>query len=57
MSVYVECTKRTFNVLALSTKNCNVFSLGHRYSNTSCFSIFIDRNLSLRIYTADIISL
>ena len=57
MPVHVECAKRTFNVLPLSTKNCNVFSLGHRYSNTSCFSIFIDRNLSLRIYTADIISL
>ena len=24
--------KCTFNVLALLTKNCNVFSLGHRYS-------------------------
>ena len=57
MLVHVECAKRTFNVLALSAKSCNVFSLGHRYSNTSCFSIFIDRNLSLRIYTADIISL
>ena len=54
---HVECAKRTFNVLALSTKICNVFSLGYRYSNISCFSIFIDRNLSLRIYTADIISL
>ena len=41
MPVHVECAKRTFNVLALSTKNCNVFSLGHRYSNTSCFSIYI----------------
>ena len=57
MPVHVECAKRTFNVLALSTKNCNVFSLGHRYSNTSCFFIFIDRKFSLRIYTADIISL
>ena len=57
MPVHVECAKRTFNVLALSTKNCNVFSLGHGYSNTSCFFIFIDRKLSLRIYTADIISL
>ena len=56
MPVHVECAKRTFNVLALSTKNCNVFSLWHRYSNSSCFSIFINRNLSLRIYTADIIS-
>ena len=32
MPVHVEYAKRTFNVLALSTKNCNVFSLGHRYS-------------------------
>ena len=31
----IECAKRTFTVLALSTKNCTVFSLGHRYSNTS----------------------
>ena len=57
MPVHVECVKRTFIVLALPTKNCNVFSLGHRYSDTFCLSIFIDRNLSLRIYTADIISL
>ena len=53
----LECAKRTFNVLALSTQNCHVFSLGHRYSNTSSFFIFIDRKLSLRTYTADIISL
>ena len=26
MPVHVECANRTFNVLALSTKNCNVFS-------------------------------
>ena len=57
MSVHVECAKRTFSVLALSTKDCNVFSLGHRYFNTSCFSIFIDRNLLLRIHTADSILL
>ena len=57
MPVHVECTKCTFNVLRLSTKNLNVFSLRRRYSNTSCFSIFIDRNLSLRIYTVYIISL
>ena len=52
MPVHVQFTKRTFNVLALSTKNCNLFSLGYRYSNTFGFSIFINRNLSLRIYTA-----
>ena len=57
MPVHVECAKLTFSVLALSTKNCNVFSLGHRYSNSPWFSIFIDRNLSLTIYIADIISL
>ena len=28
--VHVERAKRTLNVLALLTKNCNVFSLGHR---------------------------
>ena len=28
MPVHVECAKHTFNVLALSAKNCNVFSLG-----------------------------
>ena len=55
--VHVGCAKRTFNVLALLTKNCNVFSLGHRYSNTTCFSIFINRNFSRRIHTAYIISL
>ena len=32
MPVHVECEKRTFNVLALLARNCNVFSLGHRYS-------------------------
>ena len=41
MSVDVECAKPAFNLLALSTKNCNVFSLGHRHSNTSCFSILL----------------
>ena len=57
MPVHVERAKQTFNMSALSTKKCNVFSLGHRYSNTSCFfSIFINRNLPLRIYTADITS-
>ena len=56
MPVHVECAKHTFNMLALSTKNCNVFSLGHLYSNTSCCSIFINRSLLLRIYTADITS-
>ena len=55
MPVHVECAKRTFNVLALSTKNYNVFSLGHRYPN--CFSIFINRNVSLRIYAANFTSL
>ena len=35
MPVHVECAKRAFSVLALSTQNCHVFSLGHRYSNTS----------------------
>ena len=25
MPAHVECAKRTFNVLALLTKNCNVF--------------------------------
>ena len=57
MPVHVEYAKRTFNVLALSAKNCNVFSLRHCYSNTACFSIFINRNLSLRIYTIDITSI
>ena len=40
MPVNVECAKRTFNVLALSTDNCNVFSLGHRYSNTLFFHFY-----------------
>ena len=57
MPVHVVRAKRTFSVLALSINNFNVFSLGHHYSNTSFFSIFIDKNLSLRIYAADIISL
>ena len=56
MPAHVERAKRTFNVLALSTKNCHVFSLRHRYSNTF-FSIFTNRNLSLSMYTADITSL
>ena len=29
MPVHLECAKGAFNVLGLSTKNCNVFSLGH----------------------------
>ena len=57
MNALLEYAKCTFNVLALSAKNCEVFSSGHRYSNTSCFSIFININVSLRIYTADIIAL
>ena len=44
MPVHVECAKRTFSVLALSTKNCNVFSLGHRYPNSSCFFHFYWQN-------------
>ena len=51
MPVHVECAKRAFSVLALSTKNYNAFIL------ITCFSIFINRNLSLRVYTADINSL
>ena len=35
----------TFNVLALSTKNCNVFSLRHRYSNISCFFYIYEQKL------------
>ena len=57
MPVHVEYAKCRFNVLALSTKYCNVFSLWHRYSNTFYFSILINRNLLVRIYTADITSL
>ena len=41
MPVHVERAKHTFNMSALSTKKCNVFSLGHRYSNTSCFFPFL----------------
>ena len=57
MPAHLECAKNIFNMLALSAKNCNIFSLGHCYSNTFCFSIFINRNLPLRIYSADITSL
>ena len=57
MSVHVECAKRALSVLALLSKNCNVFSLGHCNSNTTCFSFFINRNFSPRIHNADIISL
>ena len=57
MPVHVECAKRTFNVLALLTKNCNAFSLGYRYSTTTCFSTFMNRYVSPRIHTADIIPL
>ena len=57
MPVHVERAKRTYNVLALLTKNCNVFSLGHRYSNTTCFSTFINRNFSPRICATGVISL
>ena len=57
MPVHVECAKRTFNVLALLTKNCNAFSLGYRYSTTTCFYTFMNRYVSPRIHTADIIPL
>ena len=57
MPVHVECAKPTLSVLALLTKSCNVFSFGHRYSNTTCFSIFFNRNSSPRIDTTDTISL
>ena len=30
--------------VGLLDKNCNVFSLGHHYSNTTYFSIFINKN-------------
>ena len=40
MPLHVECATRTFNVLALLTKNCNVFSLGHRYSKYHLFFHF-----------------
>ena len=55
MPVHVECAKRTFNVLALSTKNCNVFSVGHRSLIPLVFP-FLLTNSSLRINTADITS-
>ena len=57
MLAHKECAKRTLNSLALLTKNCNVFSLGQRYSNTTRFSIFINKNFSPRIHTTDIIPL
>ena len=57
MPAHVEFAKLTFNILALLSKNCNVFSHGHRYFNTTCFTIFINRNFSLSYHTADIISL
>ena len=53
---HVECAIRTFNVLPLP-KTVVYFPLRHCYSNTTYFSIFINRTLSLRIHTADIISL
>ena len=55
MPAHIECIIRTFNMLAL-LKTVVYFSLRHRYSNTTYFSIFINSTLSLRIRTADIIS-
>ena len=40
MLAHVEYAKLTFNDFALLTKNCYVFSLGHRYSNNYCFFPF-----------------
>ena len=57
MPAHVECAKHIFRVLALLTKNCNVLFLGHSYSNSTCFLLFINRNISLKIHTTDIISL
>ena len=42
MPVHLEFAKRTLNVLALLSEKCNIFYLGHRYSNTTCFSIFVN---------------
>ena len=41
MPVHVECAKCIFNVVALLFKNCSVFSIGHRYSNTTCFPFLL----------------
>ena len=58
MPVHVECAKHTFNVFALLTKKTVIyFSLGHSYSNTTCFSIFVIRNFLLRIHIAYFVSL
>ena len=56
MTAHIECAKGTFKILTLLTENCNLFSLGHRYSEYYLFSLFINRSFSLKIYTADIIS-
>ena len=48
MPADVECAKRTFNVLAL-TKNYNALFFW------TPLSLFIYRNFSLRIHTADAI--
>ena len=55
MPANLEWAKRTFNVLALLTKNYNFF--GTLLLGILLVSLFINRNVSLRIHTADIISL
>ena len=40
MSAHIECAKGTFKILALLKENCNLFSLGHRYTVTILRLVF-----------------
>ena len=58
MPSHVEHMERTFNVLALLTNNRIFFFLSVSITlSITCVCLFIKRNFSLRIHTADVISL
>ena len=58
MPVHVECAKRTFDVLALYQLRIVIYFLFDTITSIPLvFSIFVNRNLSIRTYTADTTSL
>ena len=58
MPVHVECAKRTFDVLALYQLRIVMYFLFDTITSIPLvFSIFVNRNLSIRMYTADTTSL
>ena len=57
MPNHAECTTLTFNMLALLTKDYNVFVFSDTVTLKLLVFFFINRSFSQRIHAADIISL